>query len=166
MSLEEYLDPEDCPSERPKLEDMHASTAALHNGIDKAIRSSAIPYLHPESKTLQLDLLGSPNMVAWQESKLAAMFEEECWSQLPQVYARYGTETTAELLGEVKKLEGARAAVLTDCGMQACALLFDVLVDRGSHAIIMRQSYNKTRVYLQKLCERVGAEFTLMDDGD
>ena len=105
MSLEEYLDPEDCPSERPKQEDMHASTAALHNGIDKAIRSSAIPYLHPESKTLQLDLLGSPNMVAWQESKLAAMFEEECWSQLPQVYARYGTETTAELLGEVKKLE-------------------------------------------------------------
>ncbi|MCH2585037.1 MAG: PLP-dependent aspartate aminotransferase family protein, partial [Planctomycetes bacterium] len=166
MSLEAYLDPENCPAERPRLEDMHASTAALHDGIDRAIRSSGTPYLHPEGKTLQLDLLGSPNMAAWQEGKIAAMFEEKCWSELPQVYARYGTETTARLLDEVKKLEGSRAAVLTDCGMQACALLFDILVDSGSHAIIMRQSYNKTRVYLQKLCERVGAEFTLMDDGD
>ena len=166
MSLEAYLDPENCPAERPRLEDMHASTAALHDGIDRAIRSSGTPYLHPEGKTLQLDLLGSPNMAAWQEGKIAAMFEEKCWSELPQVYARYGTETTAMLLNEVKKLEGSRAAVLTDCGMQACALLFDILVDSGSHAIIMRQSYNKTRVYLQKLCERVGADFTLMDDGD
>ena len=166
MSLEEYLDPQSCPAERPRLENMHASTSTLHEGIDKAIRSSGTPYLNPEGKTLQLDLLGSPNMVAWQESKLAAMFEEECWSELPQVYARYGTETTARLLGEVRKLEGARAAVLTDCGMQACALLFDVLIENGAHAIIMRQSYNKTRLYLQKLCERVGAEFTLMDDGD
>jgi cystathionine beta-lyase/cystathionine gamma-synthase len=166
MSLEEYLDPQGCPAERPRLENMHASTSTLHEGIDKAIRSSGTPYLNPEGKTLQLDLLGSPNMVAWQESKLAAMFEEECWSELPQIYARYGTETTARLLGEVRKLEGARAAVLTDCGMQACALLFDVLVENGAHAIIMRQSYNKTRLYLQKLCERVGAEFTLMDDGD
>ena len=166
MPLEEYLNPESCPAERPRLEDMHASTANLHEGIDKAIRSGGIPYLHPEGKTLQLDLLGSPNMVAWQEGKIAAMFEDECWSELPQVYARYGTETTARLLGEVRKLENARSAVLTDCGMQACALLFDVLVESGSHAIIMRQSYNKTRVYLQKLCERVGAKFTLMDDGD
>ncbi|HBO52983.1 MAG TPA: hypothetical protein DD471_13435 [Planctomycetes bacterium] len=166
MSLEAYLNPESCPTERPRLEDMHASTSTLHDEIDEAIRSSGTPYLHPEGKTLQLDLLGSPNMITWQESKISAMFEEECWSELPQVYARYGTETTTSLLNEVKKLEGARAAVLTDCGMQACALLFDVLVENGSHAIIMRQSYNKTRVYLQKLCERVGAECTLMDDGD
>jgi cystathionine beta-lyase/cystathionine gamma-synthase len=166
MSLEAYLNPESCPAERPRLEDMHASTSTLHSEIDEAIRSSGAPYLHPEGKTLQLDLLGSPNMISWQESKISAMFEEECWSELPQVYARYGTGTTTSLLNEVKKLEGAKAAVLTDCGMQACALLFDVLVEKGSHAIIMRQSYNKTRVYLQKLCERVGAEFTLMDDGD
>ena len=76
MSLEAYLDPENCPAERPRLEDMHASTSALHAGIDGAIRSSGTPYLHPEGKTLQLDLLGSPNMIAWQEGKIAAMFEE------------------------------------------------------------------------------------------
>ena len=58
MSLEAYLDPENCPAERPRLEDMHASTAALHDGIDRAIRSSGTPYLHPEGKTLQLAQLG------------------------------------------------------------------------------------------------------------
>jgi cystathionine beta-lyase/cystathionine gamma-synthase len=167
MLPESYLDPHSSPRERPRLEDMHPQTVALHRGIDDAIRRSGVPYLHPEGRTLQLDLLGSRNMVAWQEGKAAFMFSGEgCWSSLPQVYARYGTETTRELLEKVRDLEHARAAVLADCGMQACALLFDVLVRPGSHAVVGRQSYNKTRKYIEHVSNRVGGSCTFVDDGD
>ena len=167
MALESYLDPRSCPSERPGLGGMHADTVALHEGIDNGIRSTGRPYLHPDGPTLQLDLLGSKNMIAWQEGKAAALFAgESCWSSLPQVYARYGTETTRELLRRVCELENAQGGVLADCGMQACALLFDVLVRPKGHAIILRQSYNKTRKYLELVTARVGGSFTIVDDGD
>lgn len=167
MPANEYLDPASCPAERPALTGMHADTIALHRGIDDQIRAGGTPYLHPEGQTVQLDLLGSKNMVAWQEDKAAFMFAGEgCWSSLPQVYARYGTETTRQLLDHVRELENAKAVVLTDSGMQACALLFDVLVTPKSHAVIMTQSYNKTRKYLEHVTARVGGSFNIVDDGD
>ena len=167
MVLQRYLDPRSCPSKRPSLGGMHADTVAIHEGIDKRIRATGRPYLHPEGPTLQLDLLGSKNMIAWQEGKSAALFAgESCWSDLPHVYARYGTETTRELLRRVCELENARGGVIADCGMQACALLFDVLVRPKGHAIILRQSYNKTRKYLELVTARVGGSFTIVDDGD
>jgi len=162
-----YLDPQSCPAERPPIADMHDASRDLHDAIDSRIRERGIPYLHPDGETLQLDLLGSPRMIAWRENKAAFLFAAEgCWSSLPQVYARYGTETTRALLATVRELEHAEAAVLTDCGMQACALLFDVLVTRGSHAVICRQCYNKTKTYLDALTSRVGASMSIVDDGD
>jgi cystathionine beta-lyase len=50
--------------------------------------------------------------------------------------------------------------------MQATALLFDVLMQPGSHAVLMRQVYNKTRVYLEWLAQRIGGAVTMVDDGD
>ena len=55
-----------------------------------------MPYLHPDEPTVQLDLLGSARAVAWQEGKAAFLFASEgCWSELPHLYARYGTTATA-----------------------------------------------------------------------
>lgn len=167
MKIEDYLDPTGCPQTRPELQAMAEATRALHASIDVAIRRQGIPYLHPEDPTIQLDLLGSERMVAWQEAKASCLFEGDgCWSSLPQVYARYGVESTRRLLETVMKLENARAAVLTDCGMQACALLFDTLVGPNAHAILMRQVYNKTRKYLEWLAARLGGEVSVVDDGD
>jgi cystathionine beta-lyase/cystathionine gamma-synthase len=39
-------------------------------------------------------------------------------------------------------------------------------VTAGSHAIVMRQVYNKTRAFLESSAKRVGATITLVDDGD
>ena len=50
--------------------------------------------------------------------------------------------------------------------MQAMALVSDVLMEPGAHAIVMRQVYNKTRRFLEWSAERVGATVTLVDDGD
>ncbi len=142
-------------------------TRTLHAAIDEAARREGIPYLHPDDPTLQLDMLGSRHMIDWQERKLeCVMTGERCWSDLHQFYARYGVETTRELLSEVRRLEGASGAVLTDCGMQAVALTLDVIARQGGHAILARGVYNKTRRYLEWLGGRISVDVTLVDDGD
>ncbi len=146
---------------------MSAATRSLHDAIDRHIRATGVPYLHPSSPTLQLDMLGSGDVRAWQEGKASFLFMGEgCWSELPHLYARYGTTAGSRLSTRVRELEAAPAAVLTDCGMQATALAFDVLMTPGAHAICMRQVYNKTRTYLERTAERLGGRVTIVDDGD
>ena len=146
---------------------MHPATRELHDAIDAAARRHRQPYLHPDGETLQRDLFGSEPMVRWQERKAAAVFlSGESWAELPQIYGRYGTETGRRLIAAVCRLEHAAGALLTDGGMQACALAFDVLFAPGSHAVVTRSVYNKTKSYLRRLAERQGGEVTLVDDGE
>lgn len=165
--LEAYRDPARCPAERPPLEGMSERTRELHQAVDDHIRKAGVPYLHPDSPTLQLDMLGSADVVSWQEGKASFLFMGEgCWSELPHLYARYGTGAGAELITKVRELEHASAAVLADCGMQATALAFDALMSPGSHAVCFRQVYNKSRTYLEHLAGRIRGSVTVVDDGD
>ena len=165
-----YLDPGAAgavPDEPPPRAAMSPATRSLHDAIDATMRRLGQPYLHPDGETLQLDLFGSEPMVRWQERKAAAVFlAGEAWSDLPQTYGRYGTESGRLLLAEVRRLEQAAGALLTDGGMQACALACDVLFAPGSHAVVTRSVYNKTKSYLQRLAGRQGGAVTLVDDGD
>jgi O-succinylhomoserine sulfhydrylase len=164
MSLASWLDPASCPAERPPLSE---KSAALHDAVDAHIRRAGVPYLHPESPTLQLDMLGSDAVVRWQEGKASFLFMGEgCWSELPHLYGRYGTTAGGELIARLRKLEDVPAVVLADCGMQATALTFDAVVTPGAHAICMRQVYNKSRTYLEWVTGRVGGSVTIVDDGD
>ncbi len=146
---------------------MGAATQSIHLAIDGHARRTGIPYLHPDEPTVQLDLLGSAQVIEWQEGKAAFLFASEgCWSELPHLYARYGTTATTTLIGKLKALEHATSAIVCDSGMQATALAFDVLMEPGSHAVLMRQVYNKTRSYLELLAARTGGSVTVVDDGD
>jgi cystathionine beta-lyase/cystathionine gamma-synthase len=167
MSVSAWLDPATCPTGRPALATMGEATRRLHDALDAHARRSGRAYLHPEEPTVQLDMLGSAGVVAWQEAKAAFVFAREgCWSELPPLYARYGTTATGEVLGRLRALERAGAALACDSGMQATALVFDVLLQPGTHAVLMRQVYNKTRSYLTRLAALVGAEVSIVDDGD
>lgn len=146
---------------------MSEETRGLHEALDEHARRSGRPYLHASDPTVQLDLLGSRRVIQWQEGKAAARFASEtCWSELPPLYARYGTDATRTLISRVKELEQASAALVCDSGMQATALVFDCLIGPATHAVLMRQVYNKTRSYLEWLCGRVGASLSIVDDGD
>ena len=146
---------------------MAEPTRQLHQALDAHAKRSGVPYLHPDDPTVQLDLFGSARAVAWQEGKAAFLFAAEgSWSELPHLYARYGTTATAALIARVKELESASCALVCDSGMQATALVFDVLMTPGAHAVIMRQVYNKTRSYLAWLTDRLGGAVTIVDDGD
>ena len=162
-----WLDPGACPVGRPPLDSMSPATRELHAALDGHARRSGLPYLHPDEPTVQLDLLGSQRVIEWQEGKAASMFlGEACWSALPPLYARYGTTATGALIARLRDLEHARAALACDSGMQATALVFDVSMAQGRHAVLMRQVYNKTRSYLEWLAARVGGALTIVDDGD
>ena len=161
--IRDYLDPASAPAAPPPRDQMAPETQALHAAIDRNA-----PWLHPELRTIQRDLRGSPAVVEWQESKVGFMLRGDgAWSQLPHLYARYGTEGTTELIDQLRALEGgASCALVADCGMQAVALVADQLVMRGAHGIVMRQVYNKTRTFFEGQAKRVGATITLVDDGD
>jgi cystathionine beta-lyase/cystathionine gamma-synthase len=162
-----WLDPAGCPGERPPLAAMAPATRELHAALDAHAQQAGVAWLHPERRTIQRDLLGSPDVVAWQEAKAAFLLAGDgAWSELPHLYARYGTPGTAELIGALRALEGARAAIVTDSGMQAVALVTDVVLQAGGHAVVMRQVYNKTRTFIEHSARRVGAQITLVDDGD
>ncbi len=162
-----WLDPAGCPAERPPLTAMAADTQRLHARIDAHARRTGVPYLHPDEPTVQLDLLGSARVIAWQEGKAQFLFASEgCWSELPHLYARYGTTATCELIARLKTLERSTAALICDSGMQATALVFDALMTPGGHAVLMRQVYNKTRAYLEWLAQRLGGAIAIVDDGD
>ncbi len=162
MSITEWRDPTTCPAERPPRAQMSEATRALHDALD-----ANAPWLHPTERTIQRDLRGSPEVVAWQEAKLAFMLRGDgAWSELPHLYARYGTPNTARLIGQLRALEGATAAFVTDCGMQAFALVVDALLRPGDHAVVLRQVYNKTKTFLEWTAKRIGASITHVDDGD
>jgi cystathionine gamma-synthase len=146
---------------------MADDTRRLHERIDAHARRAGVPYLHPDEPTVQLDLFGSARVIAWQEGKAQFLFASEgCWSELPHLYARYGTTATCTLISRLKELEGASCALVCDSGMQSTALVFDTLMAPGGHAVLMRQVYNKTRSYLEWLAQRLGGAITIVDDGD
>jgi cystathionine beta-lyase/cystathionine gamma-synthase len=146
---------------------MGVETRRLHDAIDAHARRTGVPYLHPDEPTVQLDLFGSARVIEWQEGKAAFLFASEgCWSELPHLYARYGTTSTSTLIAKLKELEQAGSVLVCDSGMQATALVFDVLMPPGAHAVSMRQVYNKTRSYLEWLASRLGGAITIVDDGD
>jgi cystathionine beta-lyase/cystathionine gamma-synthase len=146
---------------------MSEPTRRLHEALDAYARRSGVPYLNPNEPTVQLDLFGSARAVAWQEAKAAFLFAADgCWSELPHLYARYGTTATARLISRVRELEQAGSALVCDSGMQATTLVFDTLLAPGHHAVLMRQVYNKTRTYLDWLMTRLGGAVTVVDDGD
>jgi cystathionine beta-lyase/cystathionine gamma-synthase len=165
--IEEWLDPARCPDERPPLARMAPATRELHAALDAHARAAGAPYLHPTRRTVQLDLLGSPAVVAWQEAKGELLLGgDAAWSELPPLYARYGTDGTRELIGALRRLEAARCAAVVDSGMTAVAAVADALLAPGDHAVVLRQVYNKTRTYLEWTARRLGGDVTIVDDGD
>jgi cystathionine beta-lyase/cystathionine gamma-synthase len=160
--MKAYLDPTRAPRERPDRTQMSATTRELHDSVD-----ANAPFLHPERRSIQQDLRDSRGVVSWQEAKAAFIVRGDgAWSELPPLYARYGTAGTSELIAALRKLEHATCGFVTDCGMQAVALVSDVTIGHGAHVIAMRQVYNKTRSFFETTAKRVGATLTLVDDGD
>jgi len=167
MTLHRWIDPEGAPDEPPPRDQMTAQTRQLHDAIDAAARRTGVAWLHPDEPTVIEDNLGSQAVVDWQEAKGAAtLLGERGWSEQPTLYARYGGHAVRALIERVRALEQAPAAVVTDCGMQALALVADTRMQPGAHAILMGPLYGKTAAYLAWLAPRVGGTVTQLPTHD
>ena len=148
----------------PARSEWRPETRALHDAIDGA---GDLGQLNPQTPSIMGDMLGSKHVIAWQEAKVASLFmQAHCWGTLPPLYGRYGTTQTAALIDTLQKAEAAKAVLVTDCGMQAVALTFDVLVEPNATIVCMRQVYNKGKSYLNRLCERLNSKLLLVDESD
>lgn len=145
----------------------HDSTRRLHETADACARADGHAWVHPDGPSVVRDLLTHDEVERWQREKSETAFlGERCASELPMLYARYGTTFGESLIHELKRLETARAVVLADSGMQALALAIDALLEPGDHVVISRDVYAKTKKYLLWLSERLGLKLALLDGTD
>ena len=131
--MKAYLDPRTCPAARPRRAAMGAATRELHDALDARARAEGIAWLHPEHRTIQRDLLGSPNVVAWQEAKAGFVDRRRrrvVRAAAPLRALRHARHGGADR-GAARSSRRRRCALVTDCGMQAVALVADVLLVAG-----------------------------------
>ena len=122
------------------------------------------PYLNPESPTVQIDLFHGDRVADWQNAKAsAAMLGTTSSSTLDPIYARYATHETNQLIKSICRIENCAAALVTDSGMQACALIMDALIRPGSHIIMSEQVYAKTKSFLEWTAARMDIEFNYVN---
>ena len=133
----------------PSLDEATPHTRRLHKSINAYGQQCGYPYLNPESPTVQIDLFHGDRVADWQNAKAsAAMLGTTSSSILEPIYARYATHETNHLIKSICKIENCAAALVTDSGMQACALIMDALIRPGSHVIMSEQVYAKTKSFL------------------
>ena len=148
----------------PSIEQASERTRALHDGVDAFARHSQAAYLNPESPTVQVDLFHGDRVADWQNAKAsAAMLGTSSAATLEPIYARYATFDTNRLIESIIDIETCAAALVTDSGMQACALVMDALIRPGSHVLMSEQVYAKTKSYLEWTAARMDIEFNYVD---
>ena len=148
----------------PSLDEASPHTQRLHKGINRYAQQCGYPYLNPESPTVQIDLFHGDRVADWQNAKAsAAMLGTTSSSTLEPIYARYATHETNKLINSICRIENSAAALVTDSGMQACALIMDALIRPGSHILMSEQVYAKTKSFLEWTAARMNVEFNYVN---
>ena len=137
-----------------------------HARAPRGLNANA-PWLHPERRTIQRDLggLARRRRVAAGKAQFVARERRRLVRAAASLRALRHAGTTA-LIASCASSSTRASRFVTDCGMQAVALVAESLIQHGTHAVVMRQVYNKTRSFLEASAKRVGATMTLVDDGD
>ena len=128
----------------------------------------ASPTCIPTSRPCSSTCSARRSVIAWQEGKAAFLFASEgCWSELPHLYARYGTTATAALIARLKALEHAarRAGLrLGHAGHRARLRRADGRrAARRADAAGLQQDPQLPRVAGRRAS---AASVTIVDDGD
>ncbi len=141
-----WLDPAGCPGRAAAARRDGRGDAPPPRGARRAraAHRARLPPPRRAHRAARSLRLGARHRVAGGQGRVPVR-QRGRWSDLPHLYARYGTTATAALIGRLKALEAAGAVLVCDSGMQATALVFDVLMTPGAHAVLMRQVYNKTQ---------------------
>ena len=142
-----------------------ASTQAVHGGEEKrkAYDSLTTPIVQTSTYTFE----DTAEILSFLEQKAARTKAREAGNDLPLrgEYGRYGNPTMLVAEGKLAELEGADRAVLFATGMNAITTTLLAFLSSGDHAIVIRDSYRRTREFAITYLPRWGIETTLVSIG-
>ncbi|MGF1468804.1 MAG: trans-sulfuration enzyme family protein [Sandaracinaceae bacterium] len=96
----------------------------------------------------------------------AALVEYMKGRVVREEYGRYGNPTVRVVEEKVAALEGTDDAVAFGSGMAAITTAILALVKAGSHVVLFRDCYRRTRQFVRQVLSRFGVEHTLVDPAD
>lgn len=144
------------------------STKAVHAGEAKRKPYGALTT--PIAQTSTYTFEDTAAVLAFMERKAERTTAREGGGDLPlrDEYGRYSNPTQKAVEGKLAALEGAEGAVLFSSGMAAITTTMLSLLGAGDHAIVIRDSYRRTREFSTTFLPRLGIETTMVaiDDQD
>jgi cystathionine gamma-synthase len=129
------------------------STLAVHGGEVWPKPHDAIAT--PIAATATYTFRDTAELVEFMEGKLD---REE--------YGRYGNPTVHALERKCAALEGTDGALAFASGMAAVTTAILSFVKQGSHVVLFRDCYRRTRQFVTATLERFGVTHTLVEPGD
>jgi cystathionine gamma-synthase len=138
-------------TERPK--DTADSTLSVHGGERWPKPNDAVTT--PIAATATYTFKDTAELVAFMEGELD---REE--------YGRYGNPTVRALEAKCAALEGTDAALAFASGMAAVTTAILAFVKQGSHVVLFRDCYRRTRQFVTATLDRFGVTHTLVEPGD
>jgi len=143
---------------KPIDDDAGPSTRAVHGGVGRPDVHHAIPT--PIVETATYTFANSAEVAAHMSGAHAQAREE---------YGRYGNPTVKSLENRLATLEaaggGAECAAFSS-GMAALTTAVLALVRHGSHVVLFRDGYRRTRQFVSRTLAAFGVEHTLVEPGD
>jgi cystathionine gamma-synthase len=138
-------------TERPK--DTADSTLSVHGGERWPKPNDAVTT--PIAATATYTFKDTAELVSFMEGELD---REE--------YGRYGNPTVRALEAKCAALEGTDAALAFSSGMAAVTTAILAFVKQGSHVVLFRDCYRRTRQFVTATLDRFGVTHTLVEPGD
>ena len=140
-----------------------ASTQAVHGGEEKRKAYDALTTPIVQTSTYTFE--DTAEIMSFLEQKAARQKAREAGEDLPLrgEYGRYGNPTTLVAERKLAALEGADRAVLFATGMSAITTTLLAFLSSGDHAIVIRDSYRRTREFTATYLPRWGIETTLVN---
>jgi cystathionine gamma-synthase len=158
--MSSFLPPPPKKDETPPLDESAGpSTRSVHAGVHRPDRHQAIPT--PIVETATYTFANSAEVAAHMTGEHPDAHREE--------YGRYGNPTARALEERIAALEDPRGeseCVSFASGMAALTTAMLALLKQGSHVIIFRDGYRRTRQFVGKTLAGYGVEHTVVEPGD
>ncbi len=158
--MSSFLPPPPRPKSPPPLDAASGpSTRSVHAGVSRPDEHHAVPT--PIVATATYTFADSAEVAAHMTGTHPDRAREE--------YARYGNPTVRALEERIAALEapsGGADALAFGSGMAALSTTILALVKQGSHVILFRDGYRRTRQLVAKTLAAFGVEHTIVEPGD
>ncbi|MBN1247149.1 MAG: PLP-dependent transferase, partial [Anaerolineae bacterium] len=142
------------------------STRAVHAGEERRKPYGALTTPIVQTSTYTFE--NTAAVLAFMARKAERTAVRETGGDLPlrDEYGRYSNPTQKAVEEKLAALERAEGAVLFSSGMAAITTTMLSLLATGDHAIVVRDSYRRTREFATTFLPRLGIETTMVAIGD